>query len=199
MDMKNLFLILFILAGCVTAAALTTKQMDSQKNTLPKRSKYTFRTQFTLNDSGEYIKGVTVEGWANGQKTDFVWSHELWTKQPVDNKVAWVKETDINFDGKADLLIYLGYFGADGEGGDVYQAFVWNDKQRRFEHVEEFNQLPDPVFNKRKKTISVDYQLDYRTHVTGVYKWEDGKLKWIDGEVSVIEYEKDNNSNYIIE
>lgn len=142
----------------------------------PNREEYTFKTTFGRDESGDYIDSIHVEGWARGQLTDFSYGHRLWVAQ-LPSKEDWLKEEDINFDGIPDLMIFRGYVGYGGQGGDVFEAYVWDAEQRAFVYVEKFNSLPDPTFNAEEKIIKVDYRESLADVIHGIYTVRGHKLE----------------------
>lgn len=141
MKAEHIFLSLAILlVSCGQASqadkksATSNQQADSTEVVLqnnkevgdeerPARDEYSFKTTIHIDDSDDLVDSIIIVGWARGKQTDFIYGHELWIKQFKEKK-EWFKEEDINFDGFPDLMVYHGYIGFGGQGGDVFAAFV---------------------------------------------------------------------------
>lgn len=186
--------VLLVSCGQVSQAdkknVTTTQQVDSTVVVLqnnnevegegrPDRDEYSFKTTLNIDDSDDLVDSITIVGWARGQQTDFIYGHELWVKQFKEKK-EWFKEEDINFDGFPDLMVYHGYIGFGGQGGDVFAAFVWKPEERKFVSVEEFDMIPEPEFDAEAKTVSTTYRADYEYVDSYTFKWDGDKLKEID-------------------
>ena len=197
MKAEHIFLSLAILlVSCGQASqadkksATSNQQADSTEVVLqnnkevgdeerPARNEYSFKTTIHIDDSDDLVDSITIVGWARGKQTDFIFGHELWIKQFKEKK-EWFKEEDINFDGFPDLMVYHGYIGFGGQGGDVFVAFVWKPDERKFIQVEDFDAIPDPMFDAEAKTISTTYRADYEYVDSYTFKWDGDKLKEVD-------------------
>ena len=140
------------------------------------RSAYSFKVTPHVNQEDELIDSITVDVLVDGVKTYLDFSTTLFTPQSPDINHQWIVERDINFDGVPDLMIFYGYIGYGGQGGDIYHGYVWDVKTRKFRLEENFSEIPDPQFDETEKTIRADYRNDYSTFVHVVYKWVDGYL-----------------------
>ena len=140
------------------------------------RSAYSFKVTPHINQEDELIDSITVDVLVDGVKTYLDFSTTLFTPQSPDIDHQWIVERDINFDGIPDLMIFFGYIGYGGQGGDIYHGYVWDVKTRKFRLEENFSEIPDPKFDETENTIRADYRNDYSTFVHVVYKWVDGYL-----------------------
>lgn len=206
MNLKLKTLALLMLIGCGNAhsgstspiaSSSTTEQaaensapqatdMASANANRPERDAYSFKVTTDLDDAGAYVDSIYVEGWANGKLTDFRYGHALWVEQ-LTTKTDWLREDDINFDGYPDLLVFHGYVGYGGQGGDVYEAFVWDADKRAFVYVDEFNSLPDPTCDDESKTITIAYRDGAESVVHATYRVNGNQLEEINYECEEFE------------
>ncbi|MBQ3636611.1 MAG: hypothetical protein II951_13500 [Bacteroidales bacterium] len=88
------------------------------------------------------------------------------------------RETDINFDGVNDVLIYLGTLGTP-RGLSFQAAYVWNpsgDNNHKFLLVPEYAELPDAQIDAEKKRVYSVYH-EYTEVTTSFYAWDGNHLK----------------------
>ena len=152
---------------------------ENKENDRPDRQEYTFKYELHIDESDDLVDSISVTGWARGEQADFTCGHELWVKQ-LPERTDWIVEKDINFDSIPDLMVFRGYVGYGGQGGDVFDAYVWEPERREFVFVDEFNMIPDPKFDAAEKTISTYYRESYECIVSATYKWVDGKLECVE-------------------
>ncbi len=126
------------------------------------RDAYSFKVTPHVNQEDELIDSITVDVLVDGVKTYLDFSTTLFTPQSPDINHQWI--------------IFYGYIGYGGQGGDIYHGYVWDVKTRKFRLEENFSEIPDPQFDETEKTIRADYRNDYSTFVHVVYKWVDGYL-----------------------
>ena len=107
------------------------------------RSAYSFKVTPHINQEDELIDSITVDVLVDGVKTYLDFSTTLFTPQSPDIDHQWIVERDINFDGIPDLMIFFGYIGYGGQGGDIYHGYVWDVKTRKFRLEENFSEIPD--------------------------------------------------------
>ena len=101
-----------------------------------------------------------------------------------DEQIEWVCESDINFDGIPDVMVYL---GMTPSAQSLYKAFVWNPVTRQFYPVSAFDEIQEPFFDKTKKTITSTAR-SYTKAYIDVYKWKNGKLNKVSSkEISPVE------------
>ena len=152
----------------------------------PKRDAWTFTySLYNENDEdSEWMNKIRVNFHVNGQedsKLSFVDDLNGAVNSEMEEKLDWIEERDINFDGIPDLLIYV---GVSRLAQTLYRAFVWNPVTRQFYEVEEFQMIEEPTFDKKQKTIT-SYARDGQAMYVSTYKWKNGKLKMISEEKEV--------------
>ena len=97
---------------------------------------------------------------------------------------SWVDDkTDINFDGIPDLMVYIG-LNAVGRVSEYYAGFVWNDEDKCFAMVLDFDEISNPVMHPDTKTITSTARTDAVEITTWTYAWVDGYLEIIDETTS---------------
>lgn len=141
----------------------------------PKREDYSFKYHFT--DEDEYTKNIVVEMYANGEKLE---ETKILVSGPVseemEKELTWIEETDINFDGIPDLMIYT---GITTHAQSMHNAYVWNPTTLQFYYSEGFESLVEPDFDTENKEIRTVVREGYEHAYFEVYKWKNGKLKQI--------------------
>lgn len=99
-----------------------------------------------------------------------------------DEQIEWVSESDINFDGIPDVMVYL---GLTPSAQSLYKAFVWNPVTRQFYPVSAFDEIQEPFFDKEKKTITSTARSYTKVYID-MYKWKNGKLNKVSSkEISI--------------
>ena len=93
-----------------------------------------------------------------------------------------IREDDINFDGYPDLMVCCGPFNS--YGNFTYGAWLWNQKIHDFEYVKGFDELFDPEFNKKDKTVSSRFRMDDHED-DAVYKWNGNELELVSSETII--------------
>ena len=89
-----------------------------------------------------------------------------------EKELSWVTEEDINFDGIPDLMVFL---GLTIHTQSIYKAFVWNPVTRQFYYVKEFEDIQEPDFDRKAKTIT-SVARDVDIVYVDTYKWKNGIL-----------------------
>jgi hypothetical protein len=175
-------------AADTESAADSEEAKDADSEAEPvKRSDYTFTATYHIDKEEDLVDSIHVVGNLKDGTVAFDEGVRLITMQEASSDRKWFEETDVNFDGIPDLLIYTGYWGFGGQGGDIHTCYVWDEKNHRFVYVEDFTQIPDPSFEADTKTIRADYRAEYDLYVHAVYKWEGFKLKQVSYETEGIE------------
>jgi len=85
----------------------------------------------------------------------------------------WIYEADANFDGKADILIHLGRFGA--QGLILYSCYLQHDSG--FEKYENFSEISNPIIKSENKIILSSWRETGASHGYAVYSFVDGDFK----------------------
>jgi hypothetical protein len=147
--------------------------------TAPKREAYTFSHSFDKDKDG-WLQAIHVEAMANGKKTSLNIQEDLVGAfgDYQEKNLSWVTYDDINFDGIPDLMVYV---GLTTRAQSMYKAYVWNPAVRQFYPVPEFDEIQEPDFDAKAKTItSCARSVD--TLYIDVYKWKNGKLTRVSGK-----------------
>ena len=90
----------------------------------------------------------------------------------MEETLNWIDEKDINFDGIPDLMVYL---GVTHNAQSLFKAFGWNPVTRQFYDVKEFQEIQEPEFDSKAKTITSRAR-DAGILYTDTFKWKNGKL-----------------------
>lgn len=122
----------------------------------------------------EWLDKIEVDFLKRGKK-EFTVKEDIsgaFTKEQTKDW-EWVTHKDINFDGVPDVVIYVGMVP---NGNSLHKAFVWNSYTRQFYPVPEFDEIQEPEYDRKAKTIT-SYARDYQTMYIDTWKWKNGKLK----------------------
>lgn len=148
--------------------------------TAPSRNdwKFLFRLYNEDDEDSEWMNKIRVIFTANDKDDDSLsFTEDLngSVNSEMEEKLEWINEQDINFDGIPDLLVYL---GVTTRAQSLFKAFVWNPVTRQFYEVKEFQDIQEPVIDAKTKTIT-SYARDVDGLYIDTYKWKNGKLKQI--------------------
>ncbi|EMJ65610.1 hypothetical protein LEP1GSC051_3241 [Leptospira sp. P2653] len=81
---------------------------------------------------------------------------------------------DVNFDGYKDIRLIV---DQGATGNRWYAYWLFHPSKNRFIENEELDELVNPVFDLKTKTILTYYHLSSREYVNGTYKFaKNGKL-----------------------
>jgi len=141
--------------------------------TAPKREAWSFKSHFDKDKDG-WLTDIYVDGYVNGKKTDFNFQESLMGafNDEQEKNLSWVTEDDINFDGVPDLLIFV---GLTHNGSSLHKAYVWNQETRQFYLVEAFDEIQEPDFDRKAKTITSSSR-DVDMMYIDTFKWKNGIL-----------------------
>lgn len=138
--------------------------------------KFLYKLEDKYDDSGdsEWMNSISVTFEVNGKEHPLSFDEPLngSVNSEMEEKLDWILEKDINFDGIPDLMVYL---GVTQQAQSLYKAFVWNPVTRQFYEVEAFQEIEEPEFDSKAKTIT-SYARDAGTLYTDTYQWKNGKL-----------------------
>ena len=167
---------------------LTDTDFDDDEDTgrdvadLPERADYTFSTK-VIADEEDVARKIIV----TMKNSKFDESFESEIDAVTLDTVFWhgfghIREDDINFDGYPDLMVCCGPFNS--YGNFTYGAWLWNQKLHDFVFVKGFDELFDPEFNKKDKTISSSFRMDDHED-DAVYKWNGNELELVSSETII--------------
>ena len=155
--------------------------------TAPKREdwKFLYKLADKYDDTGdsEWMNTIYVTFMAN-DKEQFSIEEPLngAVSSEMEETLDWIEERDINFDGIPDVLVYL---GLTRQAQTLYKAYVWNPVTRQFYEVEEFQEIEEPDFDSKAKTITSTAR-DSTTLYVDKYQWKNGKLTKINSKKETI-------------
>ena len=146
------------------------------------RADYTFSTK-VITDEEDVAQKIIVT--IKNCKFDESFENEI--EAVTLDTVFWhgfgdIREDDINFDGYPDLMVCCGPFNS--YGNFTYGAWLWNQKIHDFVYVKGFNELFDPEFNKKDKTVSSRFRMDDHED-DAVYKWNGNELELVSSETII--------------
>ena len=152
------------------------------------REDYRFDVSFGTDSEG-YIGRIFVKGYTpQSDEPQMEFERDLVERlaeaPSADEAARWVDErTDINFDGIPDLMVFIGR-NCVGRVSEYYDAFVWNDEDKCFNMVLDFDLISNPVVHPDTKTITSSARTDAVEITTWTYAWVDGYLEIIDETTS---------------
>ena len=158
---------------------------DEEDDALPKRSDFKFRTEIVMSepdeDGDEVVENIIIHMKPRHGKETIV---DINSVQPLDT-IFWngfgdIREDDINFDGYPDLMVCEG--PTNSYGNFTYDAWLWNQEKREFEHVEGFDEIFDPVMIPRDKAITGGFHMNNEYEYQEVWKWKNGKIVEVESE-----------------
>lgn len=163
--------------GIVANAVVNNSVAETDKDKVPQRSDYTFRTEVrTTNEDGDVLWGPIIVYLTDTKgQTQELHSEAL----PLDT-VNWNKgsigeilEDDWNFDGIPDLQVCTGPM--NGFGNYTYDVWLWNDKTHKFEKLNYDVEIYSPEIDSENKCIISNWRLDDDLEFV-TYQWKNGKL-----------------------
>ncbi len=139
----------------------------------PKREAWSFKHYFDKEREG-WLTDIHVDIYAGEKKSPLSFEDPLMGafNASQEKELSWVTEEDINFDGIPDLMVFL---GLTIHTQSVYKAFVWNPVTRQFYYVKEFEDIQEPDFDRKAKTIT-SVARDVDIVYVDTYKWKNGIL-----------------------
>ena len=152
------------------------------------REDYRFDVSFGTDSEG-YIGRIFVKGYTSqDEEPQMEFERDLVERlaeaPSADEAARWVDErTDINFDGIPDLMVFIGR-NCVGRVSEYYAGFVWNDEDKCFNMVLDFDLISNPVVHPDTKTITSSVRTDAVEITTWTYAWVDGYLEIIDETTS---------------
>ena len=152
------------------------------------REDYRFDVSFGTDSEG-YIGRIFVRGYTSqGDSTRMEYESDLVERlaemPSAEEAAGYVNDkTDINFDGIPDVMVFIGR-NCVGRVAEYYAAFVWNDEDKCFSMVLDFDQISNPIVHPDSKTITSSLRTDAVEITTWTYAWVDGYLEIIDETTS---------------
>ena len=138
--------------------------------------KFLYKLENKYDESGdsEWMDNIHVTFEVNGVEHPLSFDEPLngAVNSEMEETLNWIDEKDINFDGIPDLMVYL---GVTHNAQSLYKAFVWNPITRQFYDVEAFQEIQEPDFDSKAKTITSRAR-DAGILYTDTFKWKNGKL-----------------------
>lgn len=156
--------------------------------TAPGRDAWTFlyklEDKYDETGDSEWMNSISVTFMAN-DKEQFSFEEPLngAVDSSMEESLTWITEDDINFDGIPDVMIYL---GLTIRAQSLYKAFVWNPVTRQFYEVKAFEEIQEPEFDKKAKTIT-SYARDVNALYIDTFKWKNGKLTQVASKKETLE------------
>jgi len=153
----------------------------------PKREdwKFLYKLADKYDDTGdsEWMNTIYVTFMANDKELlSFEEPLNGAVSSEMEEKLDWIIEKDINFDGIPDVLVYL---GLTRQAQTLYKAYVWNPVTRQFYEVKEFQEIEEPDFDSKAETITSTAR-DGTTLYIDKYQWKNGKLTKINSKKETI-------------
>ena len=152
----------------------------------PKREawKFLYRLYNDDNEDTEWLNTIAVTVEVNGKKHPLSFEDSLngAVSSSMEEKLEWVTEEDINFDGLPDVMVYL---GVTTRAQSLYKAFVWNPVTRQYYPVKAFEEIQEPFFDSKAKTIE-SHPRDFDGFYIETYKWKNGILKQISSKKVIV-------------
>lgn len=96
---------------------------------------------------------------------------------PIPSVTTLVAEEDINFDGRTDLCLFMGYFGV--QGTRRYRGYLQNE-EGTYTLCEEFENIANPVLDAENKVILSGSRENAAQHWYGKYAFDGETVKCID-------------------
>ena len=143
--------------------------------TAPNREDYSFKVRYEKDENDQY--DIVVDCFVNGEKTQPE-IREYMNVYSGDNldKMGFVTEEDINFDGIPDLIVNT---GLTTHAQNTQVAYVWNPVTLQFYRVDGFTEIVEPTFDAEKKEITTAVRDGYEYVYFETYKWVNGVLKQV--------------------
>lgn len=156
--------------------------------TCTEREDYRFDVSFGTDSEGHigriFVRGYTSQDDSTRMEFESDLVERLAEMPSAEEAAGYVNDkTDINFDGIPDVMVFIGR-NCVGRVAEYYAAFVWNDEDKRFSMVLDFDQISNPIVHPDSKTITSSLRTDAVEITTWTYAWVDGYLEIIDETTS---------------
>lgn len=152
----------------------------------------TFVCRVELFGDAEFVKVVAVFEKDNGSLKEIIYidSEGGFTLYNLGENYIPIKEADVNFDGKKDILIFKGNAGK--EGYQTYTCYLGTDDG--IVYCPEFEEIADPVIHTDKQIIQSGWQNNIASRTGLVYQYIDGEL--VDVEYLTWSERTDEDGNF---
>ena len=180
----------WIVAALLVVVSFAASPAQGKKKYVPIRADYTFRTEVLAGIKDADIEAVLPRLMviiSNKEVSDSVIFEAPHPDATEFLGFGEVKEEDINFDGVPDLQVNLGPF--NGWGNFTYEGFVWNQKEHKFDYVDEYSQIFEPYIDKQAKQIRGGLRVDNELN-WDVWEWRNGKLTKVEEGVENLNYDE---------
>lgn len=164
------------MTACGNKAATNTGSDESAaKKSLREKLEWLAPTA-PANENNEIEKVYVTYRTPNGKETTLVGTLPWAVDASEFDGGAIDTDTDINGDGYPDLVVFLGTL-MTSINGRMYDAFLWNEKQGAFEHVEGYNDIGNATPQPEKQRVmsyipARDGSINYTE-----YKWKGNQLE----------------------
>ena len=139
-----------------------------------KQWKCLYHVYNTDNEDSEWVNTLKVTFKADDKEMMTVHEDLVGAFTSAQEEILdWVTEEDINFDGIPDVKLFI---GNSIHAQSMYKAYVWNPVTRQFYPVEEFDEIQEPEFDRKTKSI-ISRIRDVNCMYVETWKWQNGKLK----------------------
>ena len=79
---------------------------------------------------------------------------------------------DVNFDGKQDLLVHSGSFGAQ----EALKYYCFIRTKNRYKEIPTFTEILNPVIDKNDKVIKSEWRNSANSYGSAIYRYKRGKF-----------------------
>ena len=107
--------------------------------------------------------------------------------QEPDGSLKLLEFMDINFDGYHDLLLLVGY----GTIGEVYEAWVYEPKRKRFVKSNIHEGLPNPSVDSKQRILTTVSSMGCCDTTTSHYRYLNGRFDMFMEERTYIEKKRE--------
>lgn len=135
----------------------------------------TVQIKYKLIKSDDGIEGLKIEAYDGHRNKvqDISYSYPPDTELGEESN-AGIDLQDVNFDGKCDLLIYLGQYG--NQGIRYYDCFIWNEKKHKFQRDDSFKSIENPQIDKERKCIFSFARISAASYSYGKFAFIGGRF-----------------------
>lgn len=161
----------------LSAALILATIVQAQGTERCERNQFTFKSE-KLTDGEGTVTHVKIGAYVAGKRVqEFIVELPGVPMETTADHIGNITETDLNFDGKLDACVYLGYYGS--HPNDSYcEALLWDEQQHLFVQSDGYKELPDPMQDEEKHLLCTSLRSgDY--HENDYYRWRGNKIEHI--------------------